>query len=71
MKIYKSEETLLGRFGEDLKKLMIKYQIRSITPLCNDMTIEMQDDIFIMYGCNIQTNKNEPKIKNNVVKFPK
>lgn len=60
MKIYSIEETVIGRFGLDLKKIMIKHGITSITPMFSDMKICFgEDGNFIVTGCNFKTENGE------------
>lgn len=68
--IQKLEETLTGQFGLDLKELMIKHDIRKITPAFNDMEISVSEggDGFLMTGVSLETGIAP---KNNVLPFKK
>jgi len=63
VKIYKSEDTAIGKFGMELKELMEKHDIKTIKPLSWDMLIGFDEDgVFNMVRCDIKT-KNVIKSK--------
>jgi hypothetical protein len=63
VRIYKLEETKIGKFGLELKELMIKHEIESITPLHNEMEISVSESgQMVITGVNFKEVKESERI---------
>ena len=69
IKIQRADTTIIGQFGLELKKLMMKYDIQSMTPAFDDMEISIGDKKEMkIVGVNFQTGIGQKK-KNNLIEF--